>query len=233
MPRCPECGRWIWHTPGYLDNNIVCSGCGAILRRKGSVGGFFLGSLEVVGHAWGESPSDEELQETDEDSHNTGLQETDGYGHGSGWSYAREEARLIRNPHYRGQGSSQGLSAAPKEPTLRGEGVKWDRCNHCHAVIMISNAKFCSNCGSSLSSRQKYATPPRIEEPAKPVDQTREATEHGEECMVCNLELHEGDDVVWCPHCGSPAHRNHLLKWIHVKNACPICGRHLSEDVFQ
>jgi predicted RNA-binding Zn-ribbon protein involved in translation (DUF1610 family) len=62
---------------------------------------------------------------------------------------------------------------------------------------------------------------------------TGRMAEHGKECMVCNLELDEDDDVAWCPNCGSPAHRTHLLEWIHVKNNCPICGNHLGEQDLQ
>ncbi len=51
----------------------------------------------------------------------------------------------------------------------------------------------------------------------------------GLNCVVCNLPLQYGDDVVWCPHCLSPAHRTHLLEWLHVKGTCPMCGRELDE----
>ncbi|WXG44435.1 MAG: hypothetical protein WED04_10435 [Promethearchaeati archaeon SRVP18_Atabeyarchaeia-1] len=47
MARCPNCGIWLWHPTRY-SQEVVCPGCGAILERKASLGGFFLNSVEVV-----------------------------------------------------------------------------------------------------------------------------------------------------------------------------------------
>lgn len=97
---------------------------------------------------------------------------------------------------------------------------------------MLSDSKFCSNCGASLRHGLRDATPLGTEGKAKPKDHVGAVTEHGEKCMVCNLQLTEDDNVVWCPHCGNTAHRTHLLEWIHVKNKCPKCGEHLDEKDF-
>jgi hypothetical protein len=48
--------------------------------------------------------------------------------------------------------------------------------------------------------------------------------------MVCKRELILGGDYAWCPHCGSPAHRVHLLEYLHVHGQCPVCERHLDEE---
>jgi predicted amidophosphoribosyltransferase len=124
---------------------------------------------------------------------------------------------------------SEGPETTEKEPSLVGDKAKWGHCNHCEAVIMLSNAKFCSNCGARLQQAHEYVIPME----AKADNHTAVTTEHGEECMVCNLELNEGDDVVWCPHCGNPAHKAHLLEWIRVKSTCPICRKYLSQQFFE
>lgn len=48
--------------------------------------------------------------------------------------------------------------------------------------------------------------------------------------MVCDLRLNSADEILHCPHCGNPAHKDHLLEWLHVKRSCPICGQHLDEN---
>jgi hypothetical protein len=51
-------------------------------------------------------------------------------------------------------------------------------------------------------------------------------------CMVCNLDVYDGEDVRWCRFCGSLAHKVHLLEWVHVKGGCPICKNRLEiEDL--
>jgi len=49
-------------------------------------------------------------------------------------------------------------------------------------------------------------------------------------CMVCGLEIRSGEDVVFCPHCKSPAHREHLLEWLHIKGICPNCRRFIRKE---
>lgn len=48
-------------------------------------------------------------------------------------------------------------------------------------------------------------------------------------CIVCNLAISKADEVVFCPHCGSPAHREHMLEWLHTHDYCPVCEKHLDE----
>jgi hypothetical protein len=48
-------------------------------------------------------------------------------------------------------------------------------------------------------------------------------------CMVCNLDVDSDDAVLRCPHCGNMAHKIHMLEWLHVKDYCPVCRRHLEE----
>jgi len=48
-------------------------------------------------------------------------------------------------------------------------------------------------------------------------------------CMVCGLEIRRGEDIVFCRYCNSPAHREHLLEWLHIKGICPYCRHPLRE----
>jgi hypothetical protein len=48
-------------------------------------------------------------------------------------------------------------------------------------------------------------------------------------CMICNMELKQGDLLVRCPYCGHEAHKVHMLEWLHVKDCCPVCHMHLDE----
>ena len=48
-------------------------------------------------------------------------------------------------------------------------------------------------------------------------------------CMICGLKFGQGDPVARCPHCGYGAHLIHMLEWLHVKDYCPVCHRHLNE----
>jgi hypothetical protein len=208
MARCPECGKWLWHSPGYF-NEYVCPGCGAMLRRERGAGGFFLGTLEVIGYTRGRSSEGPRLPETEIDSS------------GHIWYYNKDRSL------------SEALDTTEMKPPPTGGKTKWGHCNHCDAVIIMSNAKFCSNCGARLGHGPEAAGLQRTEEKAKSNNQSVATPEHEEECMVCKLELSEGEDVVWCPHCGNPAHKTHLLEWIRMRNTCPICGKHLSEQFFE
>ncbi|MHA1578182.1 MAG: RING finger protein [Candidatus Freyarchaeota archaeon] len=47
-------------------------------------------------------------------------------------------------------------------------------------------------------------------------------------CIVCNLKIKEGENIVYCPFCGLPSHRDHLLEWLKIKGFCPNCGKPLN-----
>ncbi len=50
----------------------------------------------------------------------------------------------------------------------------------------------------------------------------------GVRCMVCNLIISPSkDEIIYCPHCSSPAHRTHLIEWIKIKGFCPNCKREI------
>lgn len=93
-------------------------------------------------------------------------------------------------------------------------------CSSCGAAITMPDWKFCSTCGASLS-RQPAAASSITEE------NTRSSKEDTGICMVCKIGLQPSDQIVYCPLCGNPAHKTHMLEWLHVKGTCPICGQHL------
>ncbi|WEU39991.1 MAG: hypothetical protein OdinLCB4_005845 [Candidatus Odinarchaeum yellowstonii] len=47
-------------------------------------------------------------------------------------------------------------------------------------------------------------------------------------CIVCALEIKEGDERIYCPYCGSAAHRDHILEWLKTHSNCPYCNRKLT-----
>ncbi|MHA1409104.1 MAG: hypothetical protein ACTSQY_02075 [Candidatus Odinarchaeia archaeon] len=46
-------------------------------------------------------------------------------------------------------------------------------------------------------------------------------------CMVCKTPIKNTQQKIFCPYCGNPAHKSHLLEWLKIKSVCPICGRKL------
>jgi hypothetical protein len=51
-------------------------------------------------------------------------------------------------------------------------------------------------------------------------------------CMVCNQAVYSVDKTLTCPYCAGIAHKAHILEWLHVKDYCPMCHRHLDESMF-
>jgi hypothetical protein len=46
-------------------------------------------------------------------------------------------------------------------------------------------------------------------------------------CTVCNLPIKDNEQRLFCPYCGNPSHREHLLEWIKVRGFCPYCRKKL------
>jgi hypothetical protein len=49
-------------------------------------------------------------------------------------------------------------------------------------------------------------------------------------CIVCNLPINKGEELVRCPCCGNLAHRDHMLEWLHIRGYCPVCSEKISES---
>ncbi|MFW9984939.1 MAG: RING finger domain-containing protein [Candidatus Odinarchaeota archaeon] len=47
-------------------------------------------------------------------------------------------------------------------------------------------------------------------------------------CIVCGLLIRDGQQMVYCPSCGNPAHYAHLAEWVKVKGTCPICRKRVN-----
>ena len=210
MARCPECGSWIWHPPKWFEEH-VCQNCGAVLKLKPSLGGFFLGSLEVVGHT----------VDRREDRAPAPAQSLP--------SDVREDIGDSYEPQDEQRASYQGNTPQQRE------------CDYCHAPVRTPNAKFCSNCGASLGygSAQPASygsgepTTTDTQEEARRRERLASVSKQEEDCIVCSLRLTRNDDVVWCPHCGGLAHRNHMLDWVRTKKCCPACDQPLNEEDYE
>lgn len=212
MARCPICGALTEVISSQGERRYFCSHCGLILKRKARKDDVIHGDLEVVDYI------ERVADSIERNSEDTGISERGRYTTIDSSPSSRSSPRR----------SETDMNRSPS----RGEQFNWGHCNYCQAIIVLSNSKFCSNCGASLGQRLEDATPFEMKDKAMSEKNTRIATKMQKKCTVCNLELSEDDDVTWCPHCGNPAHRTHLLAWVHVKNSCPICGKHLTERDF-
>jgi Zn finger protein HypA/HybF involved in hydrogenase expression len=52
-------------------------------------------------------------------------------------------------------------------------------------------------------------------------------------CMVCNEPVDDDSELLQCPACKGVAHRDQLLEWLHVKDYCPKCHKHIDEASFR
>lgn len=49
-------------------------------------------------------------------------------------------------------------------------------------------------------------------------------------CSVCLLNINYREVILRCPHCNSPAHRDHVREWLKVKSYCPYCKQKIHEE---
>jgi hypothetical protein len=92
-------------------------------------------------------------------------------------------------------------------------------CPSCGAAIRDNVAQYCRYCGANLGTTLQTANL-RARRARKIVPGS---------CIVCGLRFQDGNDTVKCPYCGGLAHRIHMLEWLHVKDYCPSCQKHLEE----
>ncbi len=43
-------------------------------------------------------------------------------------------------------------------------------------------------------------------------------------CSICKLSIDENKEILVCPDCKSPFHKEHLIDWLSEHTDCPICG---------
>ncbi|WXG46739.1 MAG: hypothetical protein WED05_08810 [Candidatus Atabeyarchaeum deiterrae] len=102
-------------------------------------------------------------------------------------------------------------------------------CGNCGSTIIIDGAKFCPRCEANLATAAADVSPRATNVQTSQEARLPRVAESTGICMVCNQDLRLSDAVAWCSHCGSPAHRDHLLEYLHVHNQCPACSKHLDE----
>jgi predicted RNA-binding Zn-ribbon protein involved in translation (DUF1610 family) len=102
-------------------------------------------------------------------------------------------------------------------------------CQNCKTVIETPYATYCPNCGAILPQATQKAAPMILVNEATQGDIIVSPSEQSERCMVCDLELKPGEDIVSCPQCGNAAHRTHLIEWVHKRHTCPMCRMNLTD----
>ncbi|WXG44302.1 MAG: hypothetical protein WED04_09760 [Promethearchaeati archaeon SRVP18_Atabeyarchaeia-1] len=107
------------------------------------------------------------------------------------------------------------------------------RCPSCGATLKTPSPEFCPYCGAKIPSEPRVVAAPAKSLQVKIKRSTSLKAEVTEACTVCGGELGQRDDVVWCPHCGKLAHRQHLIDWIRSNKTCPACGRALNEQDYE
>lgn len=48
-------------------------------------------------------------------------------------------------------------------------------------------------------------------------------------CSICLLNINHKEPILICPHCNSPAHRDHFREWLKIKSFCPYCKQKIEE----
>jgi hypothetical protein len=117
-------------------------------------------------------------------------------------------------------------SRAPNQLPLEDErerqqlaAVRIVQCKNCGASLKPSDNN-CWNCGAPAKTSLTASSVPGA--------RTRMRIRSGI-CIVCKRGLEKADEILFCPYCGGLAHKDHMLEWLHVKDYCPTCGRHLDE----
>jgi predicted RNA-binding Zn-ribbon protein involved in translation (DUF1610 family) len=94
------------------------------------------------------------------------------------------------------------------------------RCTHCNSPITVNDAKFCPHCGTDQATGVEGSDHSEMK---------IRGWELPNRCIVCKMAIDPDDEVTWCPQCGGVAHRGEFLEWLHVKDKCPSCGKHVDE----
>jgi hypothetical protein len=117
-----------------------------------------------------------------------------------------------------GQPNRVNRESGPKQSSST-----WRYCIYCGSAVSSLESRFCSNCGASLPVQTVVG---------QQLDRGRSVVDDGfvGNCMVCSLGVRLTDPIAYCPHCGSVAHRVHLLQWLYLHKECPACREHLSEQ---
>ncbi|WXG44161.1 MAG: RING finger protein [Promethearchaeati archaeon SRVP18_Atabeyarchaeia-1] len=106
-------------------------------------------------------------------------------------------------------------------------------CPYCGATLKSQDQSFCHNCGSNLEATQRAMTSSSQEE--SDLDLAKRLSMVSQEllCAVCHESITKTDPIVFCPHCGTVAHRDDFLVWIHTRGLCPSCSQKLDYKVLE
>jgi predicted RNA-binding Zn-ribbon protein involved in translation (DUF1610 family) len=92
-------------------------------------------------------------------------------------------------------------------------------------VLMLVFVGLAAKRRTSIGSLEDYVE-------VGPMTNVSEASGSSGKCIVCNLPISKADEIVYCPHCGNQAHRDHMLEWLHTHDYCPVCEKHLDGKDF-
>jgi hypothetical protein len=111
-------------------------------------------------------------------------------------------------------------------------------CPNCYASYDTPDSTICWNCGANLvtESRIGETYQASLEEYSGVQACQHDGCEGSitiGKCMVCKFDVKDNEGTAWCPWCGTVAHRDHFLEWLHVKHCCPVCGEHLNEELLR
>jgi predicted RNA-binding Zn-ribbon protein involved in translation (DUF1610 family) len=123
-----------------------------------------------------------------------------------------------------GRSSDQEAATRERQPQAWLTPIRF--CEKCSAAIAIDESTYCWNCGAELPRGISMAVTQGQE--GSGIRPHCDEVEYDRSCMICRLAFKDGDLLAWCPNCGAPAHRVHMLEWLHVKGTCPACGQHLA-----
>jgi tetratricopeptide (TPR) repeat protein len=68
---------------------------------------------------------------------------------------------------------------------------------------------------------------------AQTIDLSLQTTITVEKCIICNLPIERGEEILRCPSCGNKAHKTHMLEWLHVNKYCPACYALISQSTLE
>ncbi|MFX0066377.1 MAG: Ig-like domain-containing protein, partial [Candidatus Hermodarchaeota archaeon] len=83
---------------------------------------------------------------------------------------------------------------------------------------------------TSATPAQMFELQPTAQKPV-PIDVAPiEEPLQENKCIICQLVIKEGTNILCCPFCGVKGHSGHFKEWLRTKAVCPNCKHELRED---
>ncbi len=130
---------------------------------------------------------------------------------------------IVASYRARNTAAEEQSAQQEREPEIEGY------CVYCNYPIRFKGYRYCPSCGAKLITLDEGKAALTEVYEATTMKNRKLKTERAPTCKLCGQELKSGEKLIWCPYCGKPAHRAHLLKWVHENSSCPSCGRQLDE----